>query len=204
MNPPPRPVAPARTSTPNRSRSLRMATSAPDMAKTKMPRRSRLTRIDIGLMEPRLSSPTVARRRRSPGAERGWRRLIAHRRRIHTTRTRETMLHLTLAGLSEDKKRLLLVSDKGEEFSLAVDDRLRAALRGEHARLGQLEIQMESTLRPRDIQARIRAGESPESVAQAAHTTAEKILPFANPVLAEREHIAHRAQRSPVRTETAR
>ncbi|HEY9564944.1 MAG TPA: septation protein SepH, partial [Nocardioides sp.] len=109
------------------------------------------------------------------------------------------MLHLTLAGLSEDKKRLLLVSDKGEEFSLAVDDRLRAALRGEHARLGQLEIQMESTLRPRDIQARIRAGESPESVAQAAHTTVEKILPFANPVLAEREHIAQRAQRSSVR-----
>src|SRR3546814_12794555 len=58
---------------------------------------------------------------------------------------------------------------------------------------------MESTLRPRDIQARIRAGESPESVAQAAHTTVEKILPFANPVLAEREHIAQRAQRSSVR-----
>src|SRR3546814_12855461 len=58
---------------------------------------------------------------------------------------------------------------------------------------------MESTLRPRDIQARIRAGESPASVAQAAHTTVEKSLPFANPVLAEREHIAQRAQRSSVR-----
>jgi hypothetical protein len=109
------------------------------------------------------------------------------------------MVHLTLAGLSEDKKRLLLVSDSGEEFSLDIDARLRAALRGEHARLGQLEIHMESTLRPKDIQARIRAGESAESVATAAHTTVEKILPFANPVLAERAHVAQRAQRSSVR-----
>lgn len=58
---------------------------------------------------------------------------------------------------------------------------------------------MESTLRPRDIQARIRAGESTESVAQAASTTVDKIMPFANPVLAEREHVAQRAQRSSVR-----
>ena len=75
------------------------------------------------------------------------------------------MAHLTLAGLSEDGKRLLLVSDKGVEFTLDIDARLRAALRGEHARLGQLEITMDSALRPRDIQARIRAGETPEAVA---------------------------------------
>ena len=50
------------------------------------------------------------------------------------------MAHLTLAGLSDDGKRLLLVSDKGVEFTLDIDARLRAALRGEHARLGQLEI----------------------------------------------------------------
>jgi len=109
------------------------------------------------------------------------------------------MLHLTVAGLSGDNKRLLLVSDSGEQFSLAIDARLRAALRGEHARLGQLEITMESTLRPRDIQTRIRGGESPESVAQAAQTTVDKIMPFAAPVLAERAHVADRAQRSSVR-----
>ena len=109
------------------------------------------------------------------------------------------MLHLTLAGLSEDNKRLLLVSDSGEQYTLDIDGRLRAALRGEHARLGQLEITMESTLRPRDIQARIRAGESPEAVAQAAQTSVEKIMPFAAPVLAERAHVAERAQRSSVR-----
>ena len=109
------------------------------------------------------------------------------------------MAHLTLAGLSGDGKRLLLVSDQGVEFTLDVDERLRAALRGDHARLGQLEIKMDSALRPRDIQARIRAGETPESVAQAAQTTVDKIMPFAAPVIAERQHVAQRAQRSSVR-----
>lgn len=109
------------------------------------------------------------------------------------------MAHLTLAGLSDDGKRLLLVDDQGDDFTLDVDDRLRAALRGDHARLGQLEITMDSTLRPRDIQARIRAGETPEAVAQAAQTSVERIMPFAAPVLAERQHVAQRAQRSSVR-----
>jgi hypothetical protein len=109
------------------------------------------------------------------------------------------MAQLTLAGLSDDGKRLLLVSDEGVEFTLEVDDRLRAALRGDHARLGQLEIKMDSALRPRDIQARIRAGETPEAVALAAQTTVDKIMPFAAPVMAERQHVAERAQRSSVR-----
>jgi hypothetical protein len=106
---------------------------------------------------------------------------------------------LTLVGLTEDGQRLVLVSDSGQEFTLAADARLRAALRGEHARLGQLEIPMESALRPRDIQARIRAGDSPEKVAAAAQTTVDKIMAFALPVLAERAHIADLAQRASVR-----
>src|SRR5689334_8900098 len=109
------------------------------------------------------------------------------------------MTHLTLMNVSEDGKRLLLVSDKGVEFTLDIDDKLRAALRGDPTRFGQLEIKMDATLRPRDIQARIRAGETPESVATAAQTTVEAIMPYAAPVLAERQHIADRAQRSSVR-----
>ena len=109
------------------------------------------------------------------------------------------MAHLTLAGLSDDGKRLLLVDDNGAEFTLDIDAPLRATLRGEHARIGQLEIQMDSALRPRDIQTRIRGGETAESVAQAAQTTIEKIMVFAAPVLAERAHIAQRAQASSLR-----
>jgi hypothetical protein len=106
---------------------------------------------------------------------------------------------LTLAGLSRDGKRLLLVSSWGAEFMLPIDSRLTAALRGDSARLGQLEITMDSTLRPRDIQARIRAGETVDAVAEAGQTTIDKIMPYAAPVLAEREHITQRAQRSSLR-----
>ena len=112
------------------------------------------------------------------------------------------MVHLTLAGLSEDGKRLLLVSDAGVEFTLDVDANAPGRpARRQHARarLGQLEIKMESVLRPRDIQARIRAGETPEAVAAAAQTTVDKIMPYAAPVLAEREHVAQRAQRASIR-----
>ena len=41
------------------------------------------------------------------------------------------MQDLTPVGLSQDGKRLLLVSSTGEEFAVPVDTRLRAALRGE-------------------------------------------------------------------------
>ncbi|MGA8257706.1 MAG: septation protein SepH [Nocardioides sp.] len=106
---------------------------------------------------------------------------------------------LTLVSVSTDGTRLLLVDDQGTEFALDITPALRAAVRGDGSRLGQLEISMDSALRPRDIQARIRAGESPEAVAQAAQTTVEKILPFVGPVLAERQHVAERAQRSNLR-----
>ena len=106
---------------------------------------------------------------------------------------------LTVVGLTEDRRTLVLVSDSGEEFTLPADAKLRAVLRGDHARLGQLEITMDSTLRPREIQSRIRAGQSPEQVATAAGTTVDKIVGFAAPVLAERAHIADRAQRASVR-----
>lgn len=110
------------------------------------------------------------------------------------------MREARLVGLSQDGKQVILaMAETGEEFAIPVDDRLRAALRGDRARLGQLEIQMESALRPRDIQARIRAGESPEAVAAVAQMPMERVMAFAGPVLAERDHIASLAQRASVR-----
>jgi protein required for attachment to host cells len=115
------------------------------------------------------------------------------------------MAHLTLTGVSDDGKRLLLVSSAGVEFTIDIDPRLRAAVRGDQPRPpreqrpGHLENQMDSTLRPRDIQTRIRAGETPEAVAEAAQTTVDRIMAFAAPVMAERAHVADRAQRSSVR-----
>ncbi|WP_162794369.1 septation protein SepH [Nocardioides houyundeii] len=113
------------------------------------------------------------------------------------------MAHLTLVGLSDDRTRLLLVDDTGVEHTVDVDAPLRAALRATEQRPGHLEKRMDSAIRPRDIQARIRAGETPEAVAEAADSTVEKIMIYAAPVLAEREHVAGRAQLSSVRRRSA-
>jgi len=104
-----------------------------------------------------------------------------------------------LVGLSQDGKSLIVATESGDELAVAVDERLRAALRGDRPRLGQLEIEMESSLSPRDIQARIRAGSTLEDVAKVAGLPLDRVERFAAPVLAEREHVARLAMASSVR-----
>ena len=104
-----------------------------------------------------------------------------------------------LVGLSPDGKSLIVATESGEEFMIEADERLRAALRGDRPRLGQLEIEMESSLTPRDIQARLRAGETLEDVARVAGIPKDRVERFAAPVLAEREHVASMAMASSVR-----
>lgn len=58
---------------------------------------------------------------------------------------------------------------------------------------------MESALTPREIQARLRAGDSVEQVAAAAGVDTGHIDSFAGPVLAEREHAAQLARTAQVR-----
>ena len=104
-----------------------------------------------------------------------------------------------LVGLSPDGKSLIVVTETGEELAIAADERLRAAVRGDRPRLGQLEIEMKSALSPRDIQARIRAGESLENVGRIAGIPLDRVERFAAPVLAEREHVAAQAMSASVR-----
>jgi hypothetical protein len=92
--------------------------------------------------------------------------------------------------------------DRGERFTIPADERLRAAARGDVLRLGQMSTDLESQLRPREIQARIRAGASVEQVAQAAGVPAQKIESFAYPVLLERSQMANLAQQAhPIRAD---
>ena len=110
------------------------------------------------------------------------------------------MRELGLVGLSKDGKFLIARDpDSGDKFQIRADDRLKAAATTDRVRLGQLEINMESSLNPRDIQTRIRRGESPEAVADAAGVDVDRIIGYAIPVLAEREHICDRARTTVVR-----
>lgn len=109
------------------------------------------------------------------------------------------MPELRVVAVSNDGTRLVLKAADSTEYTLPIDERLRAAVRNDRARLGQIEIEVESHLRPRDIQARIRAGASAEEVAQMAGIPVERVRRFEGPVLAERAFMAERARKTPVR-----
>ena len=112
------------------------------------------------------------------------------------------MRTLRLVALSDDGGSLILAADgdpDGERFEVPIDDRVRTAARGDARRLGQIEVDLANSLPPRVIQARIRAGETPEQVAAASGTRVERIMRFAHPVLQERERVAEQAREARVR-----
>jgi hypothetical protein len=104
------------------------------------------------------------------------------------------MGELELAGLHEDGEHLVLVGPDGQRFRLRIDEPLRAAVRRDRPKLEQLRAARSGTLAPREIQARIRAGQSAESVADSADVPVEQVRRYEGPVLAEREHIAGQAR----------
>jgi hypothetical protein len=103
---------------------------------------------------------------------------------------------LRLVGVSEDGQHLLLADESGDQHVMEIDERLRAAVNGHLSRLGQLTMALESRLSPREIQERVRGGESAEHVAITAGVPLERVLRFVGPVLREREHVADQARRA--------
>jgi hypothetical protein len=110
------------------------------------------------------------------------------------------MQELRLVAVSEDGSyAVLAVPGRGGRFSLPIDDRLRIVARGQFSRLAQYEIEVESPLRPKEIQDRIRAGETADEIADAAGVPIERVRRFEGPVLAERAYRAQEAQRATIR-----
>ena len=106
------------------------------------------------------------------------------------------MRELKVVGLDVDGKRIICECDSsGEKFILRPDDRLRAAVRGDNIGPSQppSDTEVPSVLRPKEIQAKIRAGASVEQVASAAGVGIERVQRFANPVLLERSRAAELA-----------
>jgi Protein of unknown function (DUF3071) len=112
------------------------------------------------------------------------------------------MHDLRLLGVSEDGTRLVLQSPDGQTYGLRLDERVHAALRGDRSRLGQLQIQLDHELRPREIQARIRAGETADEIASGAGVPVEHVRRFEGPILLERQHVADAARSTNVRRVT--
>jgi hypothetical protein len=103
---------------------------------------------------------------------------------------------LHVVALSEDGRSVLLAPTKSAKtgtFSLSLDGKLSAAVRGDVPRLGE-EQAREVGVTPKEIQARLRAGESVEQIAAAAGVPAARVERFAGPVLSERERIIDEAR----------
>lgn len=106
------------------------------------------------------------------------------------------MRELKVVGLDVDGRRIICeAADSGEKFLLRPDDRLRAAVRGDKVGSSSpaSEAEVSNVLRPREIQARIRAGASVEQVAEAAGVDVSRVERFAHPVLLERSRAAEMA-----------
>jgi hypothetical protein len=106
------------------------------------------------------------------------------------------MRELRIVGLDLDGKHVICEGDNpADKFKICVDDRLRAAVRGDGARVNQthIDIEVNSMLRPKEIQARIRAGASVEQLATAAGVDIARVERFAHPVLLERARAAELA-----------
>lgn len=106
------------------------------------------------------------------------------------------MRELMLIGLDVDGKHLICEGgDPADKFLIRVDDRLRAAARGDRPRPGQnpRDNEVKGVLSPKDIQARIRAGASVQELAEDSGMDIAKIDRFAHPVLLERQRAAELA-----------
>ena len=111
---------------------------------------------------------------------------------------------LRLVAVTPERSHLVLEDSDSKQFRVPVDERLAAALRTpDRSRPGQLEIALESQLTPREIQARVRAGQSVDEVAAVAGISLDRVERYAGPVLAERAHVVEQAQAAPARRATA-
>lgn len=114
------------------------------------------------------------------------------------------MRDLKVVDIELDGKRIICEDrESGDKFVLRVDDRLRTAICGDKTGdkatvnaagdQNQTEIEAQNMLRPKEIQAKIRAGASVEQVAAAAGASFERVERFAHPVLLERARAAELA-----------
>src|SRR5690349_16914643 len=101
-----------------------------------------------------------------------------------------------LKVIGTEDESLVLATESGDRFSLAVDDVLRIELR--KARRDRDTEPPANRPSPREIQAHIRSGLSADEVATLLGARVEDVIRFEGPVLAEREHIVGQALAVPV------
>ena len=103
---------------------------------------------------------------------------------------------LIFVGRSDDNSALVFMDEDGDEFRVEVDDHL---VRNVTAPKPASSTEESLGISPRDIQTRIRRGESPQDIANEAGVSIDRIERYAGPVYAERQYISSKARQTYVR-----
>lgn len=101
---------------------------------------------------------------------------------------------LRLVGVHEDGAHLIVSAANGDMFRLPLDEALRRAVSRPAPQRPAPSGSDGPGMTPRQIQAEIRAGATAEEVAESSGVPLARVQRFEGPVLAEREHMARRAQ----------
>jgi Protein of unknown function (DUF3071) len=113
------------------------------------------------------------------------------------------MSELRLTGKNPEGTHLTLTNPIGEEFTIRISDTLRATVN--QPRLAAVAASDElETMSVKEIQRRLRAGETMDAMARDGHISVEKIERFAGPILQERVYILDQAFAVVLRKESAR
>ena len=113
------------------------------------------------------------------------------------------MTELRLTGKSDDGSHINLVDNNGAEFTLRISDTLRATVN--QPRLSSVpSFDAVETISVKEIQRRLRAGDSFEQIARDGQITVEKVERFSGPIMQEREYILDRARELVMRKDVHR
>mgnify|MGYP000008431204 FL=1 len=113
------------------------------------------------------------------------------------------MSELRLTGKNPEGTHLTLTNPIGEEFTIRISDTLRATVN--QPRLAAVATNDDvETMSVKEIQRRLRSGETMDSIARDGHISVEKVERFAGPILQERVYILDQAFSVVLRKESAR
>jgi len=113
------------------------------------------------------------------------------------------MSELRLTGKNPEGTHLTLTNPIGEEFTIRISDTLRATVN--QPRLAAVAASDDvETMSVKEIQRRLRLGETMDAIARDGHISVEKVERFAGPILQERVYILNQAFAVVLRKESAR
>lgn len=107
---------------------------------------------------------------------------------------------LRVLGRSEDGNHLELTDNGGAKYTVRISDSLRATVN--QARLSAVQEQTPEEMTIKEIQARLRAGESADEISRLGNVSMEKIERFSGPIMQERAYILELAQKTPLRKDS--